>query len=373
MPLDGDARGRAPPSPPSPPSPSPSYIDIGANLTDDMYRGVYNGTRYHAPDLDAVLARARAQRVHKLIVTAGTLEQSREALALARTSDALYSTVGVHPTRCNELCAPPSHGNADDASQRRYLDALREVIRDGRAVGKVVAVGECGLDYARTQFCPPDVQRRGFELQFQLAEEWRLPLLLHNRDSADELLAALRRNRSRFPTGVVHSFDGSAEEARAILDLGLYIGVNGCSLKSEANLAVVRDVLPLERLVLETDCPYCEIRPSHASSALLHASDAAVAECWPCVDDEAASGGIAAAANANANAATAVGGRRDKKKYVAGHAVKGRNEPCTIAQVCQVVARLKRTSVARVAHAARRNTERVFFGDASASRRDYAA
>jgi TatD DNase family protein len=79
------------------------------------------------------------------------------------------------------------------------------------------------------------------------------------------MLALLRANRARFREGVVHSFDGSAEEAAELVALGLHIGLNGCSLKTEENLRVAAGI-PAERLLLETDCPWCEIRPTHAVS-----------------------------------------------------------------------------------------------------------
>lgn len=94
--------------------------DIGANLTDSMYQGEYRGTSAHEPDLDAVLARAWAAGVEKIIITAGTLSDARTALDLARTDPRLFCTVGVHPTRCNEFESAPEGGEA-------YLLALKQV------------------------------------------------------------------------------------------------------------------------------------------------------------------------------------------------------------------------------------------------------
>jgi TatD DNase family protein len=91
--------------------------------------------------------------------------------------------------------------------------------------GHVVAIGECGLDFDRLQHCTREVQMQYFELQFKLAEETQLPMFLHSRATAGAMVDMLKKNRSRFTTGVVHSFDGDAEEAAAIVALDLYIGM----------------------------------------------------------------------------------------------------------------------------------------------------
>jgi TatD DNase family protein len=90
-------------------------------------------------------------------------------------------------------------------------------------------------------------------------------MYLHSRSTKGDFPRIVRENRHKFSTGVVHSFTGDLEELRDLLDMGLYIGINGCSLKTEENLEMVKHI-PLDRLMLETDCPYCDIRNSHASS-----------------------------------------------------------------------------------------------------------
>lgn len=267
------------------------FIDIAANLTDDRFQGNYNGTHRHAPDLSSVLSRAESAGVVRIMVTAGTLAQSNEALKVCETSPHLFSTVGVHPTRATEMKPDPV----------KYCDQLLDVIKYGGR--KVVAVGECGLDYDRTQFCSKEDQIPGFVAQFSLAETTGLPMFLHNRNTDGDFLRVIKEHRNRFSTGVVHSFTGTMEEMKAYVDLDLYIGINGCSLKSEENLKVAAGV-PLDRIMLETDCPYCEIRSTHAGISHVKSK-------WSA---------------------------KDKKKYSPEALVKGRSEPCMIRQVCEVVA-----------------------------------
>ncbi|XP_069940373.1 uncharacterized protein [Cherax quadricarinatus] len=228
--------------------------DIGANLTDDMYQGVYHGSKKHEADLELVLKRAWDVGLSKVIITGTSLSDTKTALQLAKTNEQLYCTAGCHPTRCGEF-------EQDDTDPETYLENLLQLTLDNR--DNVIAIGECGLDYDRTQFCAPDIQRKYFEKQINLAEVTGLPMFLHCRNSASDLVKILTAHREKLVGGVVHSFDGTKEEAQQILDLDLFIGINGCSLKTEDNLVVAASVPP-ERLMIETDSPWCEIRPTHA-------------------------------------------------------------------------------------------------------------
>ena len=122
---------------------------------------------------------------------------------------------------------------------------------------EVVAVGECGLDYFR-DFSPRDVQRKAFEQQLELASECRKPVFLHQRDAHDDFLAILREFRSRLSGGVAHCFTGSAAEARAYVDMDLYIGITGwiCDERRGLHLKDIVRHIPAERLLIETDAPY---------------------------------------------------------------------------------------------------------------------
>lgn len=290
------------------------FIDIAANLTDNMYKGEYNGSIRHTPDISVVLSRAQNVGCVRMLVTAGTLSQSREARTLCKDEPSLFSTVGVHPTRAGEMLPDPQN----------YVDRLFEVIEEGK--DKVVAVGECGLDYDRTQFCSERDQLPGFLAQFDLAERSGLPMFLHDRNTRGDFGRIIRENRSRFSAGVVHSFTGTMEEMQQYVNMDLYIGINGCSLKTKGNLEVAAAV-PSDRIMLETDCPYCEIRSTHAGYQFVKTK-------WP---------------------------SKDKKKYSVEATVKGRNEPCQIRQVCEVLAAVRGVSEDELARSAFNNTMRVFF------------
>lgn len=242
----------------------PKFIDIGANLTDPTYKGIYRGSKKHVPDLGRVLERAKRIGMKKIIITSGCLEDVHDALDICEKYDKdrkfLFTTVGVHPTRCNEFVK-----NKYSKSEKEYLDTLDKLITENKS--RVVAVGELGLDYDRLQFCDRDVQKRYFEFQLQLAEKHKLPLFLHMRNASTDTFEILQRNKDKWSEagGVCHSFTGDLESLKGLLNHNLFIGINGCSLKTESNLEVVKNV-PLDKLLLETDCPWCGIKNTHASS-----------------------------------------------------------------------------------------------------------
>ncbi|KAI7990335.1 putative deoxyribonuclease TATDN1 [Camellia lanceoleosa] len=295
-------------------------IDIAVNFTDNMFRGIYNGKQCHIPDIAAVLTRAWSAGVDRIIVTGGSLEESKEALAIAETDARLFCTVGVHPTRCKEF--------DESGDPEKHFQELLSLAKMGVEKGKVVAIGECGLDYDRLHFCPPDVQKKYFEKQFELAYLMKLPMFLHMRAATEDFCDIVERNKDRFSAGVAHSFTGSAEDRNKLLSFSnLYIGVNGCSLKTAENLDVVKGI-PFERMMIETDSPYCEIKNTHAGVNFVKSS-------WP---------------------------SKKKEKYDQESIVKGRNEPCLVRQVLEVVAGCKGIAdIDQLSKILYHNTCRVFF------------
>jgi TatD DNase family protein len=210
-------------------------IDVGANLTHESF----------CDDLPAVISRAAGAGVRRMIVTGTTLEGSRAALALARSHPGvLWATAGVHP-----------HCAADfDDSAGSELQAL---LRDPLAV----AAGECGLDYYR-DFSPRPAQRTAFARQLELAADSSRPVFLHQRDAHGDFLAMLREHGSGLPAGVAHCFTNGPAELTDYLELGLYIGITGwiCDERRAADLRSAVSVLPLDRVLVETDAPYLQPR-----------------------------------------------------------------------------------------------------------------
>lgn len=207
------------------------FIDIGANLTHASFRD----------DLPAVLDRARNHGVETVVVTGTSVEASHAALALARAHPGmLQCTAGVHPHDAQHC----------DSSTIPALRALA-------AQPEVVALGECGLDFNRNYSPHPD-QEKWFVAQLELACELGKPLFIHSRDAHPRLASILRRYRDRLPPAVVHCFTGAAEELRAYLELGLYVGITGwiCDERRGRHLHALVKEIPAERLLLETDAPY---------------------------------------------------------------------------------------------------------------------
>lgn len=210
---------------------TPELVDIGVNLTHKRFRS----------DLDEVLARARAAGVGAMVVTGTSVAGSRAAWQLARAHpDLLTSTAGVHP-----------HG-ARECDERTLAE-----LRDLAARAEVRAIGECGLDYDRN-FSPPDVQRRWFAAQLDLAAELGMPVFLHERAAHADFAAILRERRAALPAAVIHCFTGSGAELDAYLELDLHVGITGwiCDGRRGGHLRDLVARIPVNRLMIETDAPF---------------------------------------------------------------------------------------------------------------------
>ncbi|KAG0009312.1 TatD DNase [Entomortierella chlamydospora] len=269
-----------------------------------------------------------------MIITSSTLKDCHRALQIAEDDDELFLTVGCHPTKCSEF---ERHKEGPDA----YFNALKALLQNPATNSKVVAIGECGLDYDRLFLCPKETQIKYFERQFELAEMTGLPMFLHDRNTSGDFANMISRNRNRFKDGVVHSFTGTMDDLKFYLDLGLYISINGCSMKSEENLKVTASV-PLDRLMLETDGPWCDIRPAHASFKHLSGITEEQRELYKPA-------------------------AKNKERFEFGLMVKGRNEPCTIGQVLLVLADIHGMDAEELAEICYENTLRVFFPEEAKS------
>ncbi|EJK68968.1 hypothetical protein THAOC_09820 [Thalassiosira oceanica] len=308
------------------------FIDAGANLLDSMYMGNYHSKARHEPDLDLVLGRAFEHGVGKIITLSGSVDESVKTLELieesngAREGSLIFGTVGIHPTRTAQTFATRQGDEwkiLPDAEQREIIRQLAALADEGKRSGKVVAIGEVGLDYARLQFSPKELQHVGLKAQLTVAAETNLPLYLHNRDSGEDLFRILDAYKDRlsnedgFIRGIVHSFDEGIDVARKFMSLGLYIGVNGCSLKTEDNLKVVEQI-PLEKLILETDCPWCDVRPSHAGFKFIQTQPLPTKK------------------------------NKHYSRDLGGFCVKNRTEPCHVRQIAEIVCGIKGVSLEEV-------------------------
>ena len=206
-------------------------IDIGANLTHDSFDR----------DREAVLARARAAGVTRMIVTGASREHSPKALALAQAHPGvLFATAGVHPHHAVE-----------------YTEECDAEMRALHAHAEVVAVGETGLDYFR-DFSPRPAQRRAFERQLQIGADTGKPLFLHQRDAHADFMAIMKQFDGRHGPAVVHCFTGTRAELFDYLDRDWHIGITGwlCDERRGAHLRELVKHIPADRLMVETDAPY---------------------------------------------------------------------------------------------------------------------
>ena len=198
-------------------------------------------------DRDAVIQRAHEAGVSTLVVIGYDMKASRRGVDLAGCVEDIYATVGVHPHEADSLTI-------------QDLDMLARLAESP----KVVAIGEIGLDFYRN-LSPPDVQRRAFQQQLDLARGLNLPVVIHAREADDETfetLAAYAGNgRQDFPAdrpiGVMHCFAGDLELALRYADLGFVISIPGAVTYPNAErLQAVAQALPIRSMVIETDAPY---------------------------------------------------------------------------------------------------------------------
>jgi TatD DNase family protein len=198
----------------------------------------------HFPDQAAVLRRAREAGVLLIINVATGLADAAQVIATARTSPGIAAVIGVHP-----------HGaGAMTAADLAALDSLA-------ADPKVVAIGEIGLDFYRRR-SPEDVQQQWFRRQLDLAAALKKVVVIHTREATPVTLSILREYRGQIPGGVMHCFDGTPEEAHAFLDLGFYLSFSGPLTYPKAGaLRQVAKQVPLDRIMVETDCPYLSPQP----------------------------------------------------------------------------------------------------------------
>ncbi|MBE6949703.1 MAG: TatD family deoxyribonuclease [Ruminococcaceae bacterium] len=190
------------------------------------------------PDRRELLAALPGQGVGLVMNPGCSYASSLAAIALAETYDFIYAAVGSHPDVADEV---------DDALIAKYRMLCKQHPR-------VKAIGEIGLDY-HYEDIPRDIQQHAFRLQMELARELQLPVIVHEREAHEDGLRIV----DEFPTvtGVFHCYSGSLEMAKELIKRGWYIGFTGVLTFKNARKAIeVASAIPLDRIVIETDCPY---------------------------------------------------------------------------------------------------------------------
>lgn len=228
-----------------------NIFDTHAHYDDDSFDS----------DREQVLSCLAQKGVSRVLNAGCDLERSLQSIELAKKYDFMYASVGIHPHSAQSVLL----------ENQNYIDILRQYATEK----KVVAIGEIGLDY-HYDFSPAEVQKQVFTSQLELAKEVDKPVIIHSREATLDMQAILERYNLR---GVVHCFTGSKEIAQQHLKQGLYIGFTGVVTFSNAKKVLgAVDITPMDRILLETDCPYMAPSPHRGkrctSDMIVHTANA---------------------------------------------------------------------------------------------------
>lgn len=211
-------------------------FETHAHYDDDRFDG----------DRDTLLASMPERGIKRIINVGASIASTKTTLALAEKYDFVYAAVGVHPS------------DVEDLNEETY-----QWLREQAAWEKTAAIGEIGLDYYWEK--EPEVQERQrywMKRQLELARETGLPVIIHSRDAAADTMEVMRQAHAEEIPGVIHCYSYSKELAQEFVKMGYYIGVGGVvTFKNAKKLKETVEALPLERILLETDCPYMAPEP----------------------------------------------------------------------------------------------------------------
>ncbi len=212
----------------------------------------------------ALLARLFDGELYAINNIGWDIESSRAALQMSKKYDRLYFAAGVHPTDTYK------YEDMDAA-----LQELEQIILEGKRDGKCIALGEIGYDFHYDD-TDRECQKKWFDAQMKLAAKLGIPVVIHDRDAHGPTLEMLKEHPD--VTGVLHSYSGSAESAREMMALGYYISFTGViTFKNATTLRSVAETIPLDRIMIETDCPYLTPVPhrgeTNHSGYLTHTCD----------------------------------------------------------------------------------------------------
>lgn len=195
-------------------------------------------------DREELLARFPENGIDYVVNIGADMRTSKNTIALTEKYPFFYGAVGVHPNEVDKM-----------------TEADIETLRDWSKLDKIVAIGEIGMDYHYEE-PPKEVQAKWFERQIELAKEVKLPMVIHSRDAAYDTYEIMKVCHAEQAGGVVHCFSYAKEMAKKFLDMGFYIGIGGVlTFKNGKKLKEVMEYVPMDRVLLETDCPYLAPEP----------------------------------------------------------------------------------------------------------------
>lgn len=207
-------------------------FDTHAHLDDEKFD----------TDRDEIIGGLKAEGLSFVVNVGADMESSRKSVALAQKYDFIYAAVGVHPHAAGEM-------------READMKELEELSKHP----KVVAIGEIGLDYHYDD-TDPEAQKIWFEKQLRLAAKLQLPYIIHDRDAHTDVLDIIKK--VGYFNGVMHCFSGSVEMAREVAKMGMYVSIAGTvTFKNAPKVKAVAKTVPLDKLLIETDCPYLTPEP----------------------------------------------------------------------------------------------------------------
>ena len=209
-------------------------IDTHAHLQDEKFNNV-----------EKIISNAKNSNVNKIVCASSSTKTSIQAVEIVSKFDNVFATVGVHPEEASE-----------------WNEQTKDTIKKLAQNKKVVAIGEIGLDYYY-EFCPKDKQKEVFLQQIYLANELKLPIVVHTRDASGDTMQIIRQNLSLLKNGVViHCYSMSLEILKEIMNFGFYISLGGAiTFKNAKNLLEIVKLVNINQLMLETDSPYMSPEP----------------------------------------------------------------------------------------------------------------
>ncbi len=213
------------------------FIDVHAHYDDEKF----------TKDIHEVLTGLKEKNINTVINAGTNAVSSQKSIDLAKKYDFLYGCCGIHPH--------DSHSYKDD------LPVIEKLLTNE----KCVAIGETGLDYYYEN-TPRDIQQESFRAHMELAVKYKLPIVIHNRDSTRDCIDIIKEYKQLSVQGLFHCFSGGPETAKTVLDIGYYISIGGpVTFKNARKTIETVKYVPLDRLLTETDCPYLSPEPKRGT------------------------------------------------------------------------------------------------------------